>query len=72
MTVAFTDLQDMQNHMRETIDQGMGEMKDEMKKLMAAGRCFKCYAKGHRASDDSCPRRGKPNERKPTVEELNA
>ncbi len=45
---------------------------DEMKKLMVAGRCFKCYAKGHRASDDSCPRRGKPNERKSTAEELKA
>ena len=29
VTVAFTDLQDMQNHMRETIDKGMGEMKDK-------------------------------------------
>jgi hypothetical protein len=29
VTVAFTDLQDMQNHMRETIDQGMGEMKNK-------------------------------------------
>jgi hypothetical protein len=32
VTVAFTDLQDMQNHMRETIDQGMGEMKDKQGK----------------------------------------
>jgi hypothetical protein len=29
VTVAFNDLQDMQNHMRETIDKGMGEMKDK-------------------------------------------
>jgi len=26
VTVAFADLQDMQNHMRETIDQGLGEL----------------------------------------------
>ena len=26
VSVAFNDLQDMQNHMRETIDQGMGEL----------------------------------------------
>lgn len=26
VSVAFTDLQDMQNHMRETIDQGLGDM----------------------------------------------
>jgi hypothetical protein len=32
VTVAFTDLQDMQNHMRETIDQGMSEMKDKQGK----------------------------------------
>ena len=32
VTVAFTDLQDMQNHMRETIDKGMGEMKDKQGK----------------------------------------
>jgi hypothetical protein len=29
VTVAFTDLQDMQNHMRETIDQGMTEMQQK-------------------------------------------
>jgi hypothetical protein len=29
VTVAFNDLQDMQNHMRETIDKGMGELKDK-------------------------------------------
>jgi hypothetical protein len=32
VTVAFNDLQDMQNHMRETIDKGMGEMKDKQGK----------------------------------------
>jgi hypothetical protein len=45
---------------------------DEMKKLMAAGRCFKCYGKGHRASDATCPGKGKPNLRRPTAEELKA
>jgi hypothetical protein len=42
---------------------------DEVRKLMAAGRCFRCYQKGHVGSDPSCPGRGKPR-RKPTAEEL--
>jgi hypothetical protein len=29
VSVAFNDLQDMQNHMRETIDQGMGELQSK-------------------------------------------
>ena len=29
VTVAFTDLQDMQNHMRETLDAGLGELKSK-------------------------------------------
>jgi hypothetical protein len=29
VSVAFADLQDMQNHMRETIDQGMGELQSK-------------------------------------------
>ncbi len=29
VTVAFNDLQDMQNHMRETIDQGMGDLQSK-------------------------------------------
>jgi hypothetical protein len=29
VTVAVTDLQEMQNHLRETIDQGLGELKDK-------------------------------------------
>lgn len=32
VSVAFSDLQDMQNHMRETIDKGMGELKDKQGK----------------------------------------
>ena len=45
---------------------------DEVTKLRAAGRCFKCYQKGHRSSDASCPGRGKPHQRRPTTEELKA
>jgi hypothetical protein len=32
VTVAFSDLQDMQNHMRETIDKGMGELQTKQGK----------------------------------------
>jgi hypothetical protein len=32
ISVQFTDLQDMQNHMRETIDQGMGELQSKQGK----------------------------------------
>jgi len=32
VTVAFSDLQDMQNHMRETIDQGMEELQSKQDK----------------------------------------
>jgi hypothetical protein len=32
VSVAFADLQDMQNHMRETIDQGMGELQSKQAK----------------------------------------
>ena len=32
ISVAITDLQDMQNHMRETIDQGMGELHSKQNK----------------------------------------
>jgi hypothetical protein len=32
VTVAFTDLQDMQNHMRETIDAGMGDLQSKQGK----------------------------------------
>jgi len=44
---------------------------EERAKLMAAGRCYRCYGKGHLAKDPSCPGRGKPR-RRPTVEQLNA
>lgn len=42
---------------------------EERALLMGAGRCFRCYAKGHRSADASCPGRGKPK-RKPTATEL--
>jgi hypothetical protein len=32
VTIEIADLQDMQNHMRETIDQGMGDLKDKQGK----------------------------------------
>ena len=44
---------------------------DEMSKLRAAGRCFRCYEKGHRAADAQCQGKGKP-QRRPTAEELKA
>jgi hypothetical protein len=44
---------------------------EERTKLMAAGRCFQCFVKGHRSADASCPGRGKPR-RKPTLEDLKA
>lgn len=44
---------------------------EERSKLMAAGRCFQCFAKGHRSADASCPGRGKPR-RKPLPEDLKA
>ena len=43
VNVAFTDLQDMQNHMRETIDAGMGDLQAKQGKggLPAARRLLK-------------------------------
>jgi hypothetical protein len=42
---------------------------DEMTRLRAAGKCFRCFTKGHRARDQNCPARNKPR-RKPTAEDL--
>ena len=44
---------------------------EEKSQLLAAGKCFRCYSKGHRAKDPSCPGRGKPR-RKPNAEDLKA
>jgi hypothetical protein len=44
---------------------------EERSRLLAAGKCFRCYGKGHRAKDPSCPGRGKPR-RKPNAEDLKA
>jgi hypothetical protein len=44
---------------------------EERSQLLAAGKCFRCYSKGHRSKDPSCPGRGKPR-RKPSAEDLKA
>lgn len=43
---------------------------DQFRQVMAEGRCFQCYQKGHRARDNACPEKGKPR-RKPAPGELN-
>jgi hypothetical protein len=45
---------------------------DELEKLKAAGRCFKCYQPGHRSADAVCKLHGQDNQRHPTAEELKA
>jgi hypothetical protein len=43
----------------------------EKEQLKNAGKCFRCYTKGHRSSNIDCPGRGKPR-RAPTAEQLKA
>lgn len=42
----------------------------QFQQVMAEGRCFQCYQKGHRARDNACPEKGK-SRRKPAPGELN-
>jgi hypothetical protein len=55
-------------------DEGGIRLSPEVRRrLMAQGKCFSCYRRGHRARDvNECPNKGKRATRLPTKEELNA